>query len=98
MPVGQGQLGQLADTFFILNPSRGADRLRISNQRRGHLDCIDNQDLAALIYQRQKHLVNVFIWPVETRSTTLPEIQTIQGYNLVFWWHLGMFFCAASDP
>ena len=27
----------------------------------------------------------------------LPGIQTIQDYNLVFWWHDGMYFCAASD-
>jgi len=63
----------------------------------GRLDYLDNRDVAALVYQRQKHLINVFIWPVESRPTKLPEIQTIQGYNLVFWWRDGMYFCAASD-
>jgi anti-sigma factor RsiW len=63
----------------------------------GRLDYLDNRDVAALIYQRQKHLINVFIWPVESKPTKLPEIQTIQGYNLVFWWRDGMYFCAASD-
>jgi mycothiol system anti-sigma-R factor len=63
----------------------------------GRLDYLDNRDVAALVYQRQKHLINVFIWPVESRPTKLPAIQTIQGYNLVFWWHDGMYFCAASD-
>jgi anti-sigma factor RsiW len=63
----------------------------------GRLDYLDHRDVAALVYQRQKHLINVFIWPVETRPTKLPDIQTIQGYNLVFWRHDGMDFCAASD-
>ena len=63
----------------------------------GRLDYLDNRDVAALVYQRQKHLINVFIWPVESRPTKLPGIQTIQGYNLVFWWRDGMYFCAASD-
>ena len=63
----------------------------------GRLDYLDNRDVAALVYQRQKHLINVFIWPVESRPAKLPEIQTIQGYNLVFWWRDGMYFCAASD-
>jgi anti-sigma factor (TIGR02949 family) len=63
----------------------------------GRLDYLDNRDVAALVYQRQKHLISVFIWPAESRPAKLPETQTIQGYNLVFWWRDGMYFCAASD-
>jgi anti-sigma factor (TIGR02949 family) len=63
----------------------------------GRLDYLDNRDVAALVYQRQKHLINIFVWPVESKPAKLPGIQTIQGYNLIFWWHDGMYFCAASD-
>ena len=63
----------------------------------GRLDYLDNRDVAALVYQRQKHLINVFIWPAESKPAKLPEIQTIQGYNLAFWWRDGMSFCAVSD-
>ena len=63
----------------------------------GRLDYADSRPVAALVYQRQKHLINVFIWPVESSPTKLPGIQTIQGYNLVFWWRDGMYFCATSD-
>jgi anti-sigma factor (TIGR02949 family) len=63
----------------------------------GRLDYLENREVAALVYQRQKHLINIFIWPVESRPAKLPGIQTIQGYNLVFWWRDGMYFCAASD-
>ena len=63
----------------------------------GRLDFLDHRDVAALVYRRQKHLINVFIWPVESSPAKLPGIQTIQGYNLVFWRRDGMYFCAASD-
>jgi anti-sigma factor RsiW len=63
----------------------------------GRLDYIDHRNVAALVYQRQKHFINVFIWPEEVKGMRLPEVQTIQGYNLVFWSHGGMVFCAASD-
>lgn len=63
----------------------------------GRLDYLNNRNVAALVYQRQKHLINVFVWPGDSKSAKLPETQTIQGYNMVFWWHAGMYFCAASD-
>jgi anti-sigma factor (TIGR02949 family) len=63
----------------------------------GRLDYADGRPVAALIYGRQKHLINVFVWPAESSTAELPGIQTIQGYNLVFWWRDGMDFCAASD-
>jgi anti-sigma factor RsiW len=63
----------------------------------GRLDYLENHNVAALVYQRQKHLINVFVWPGDSKSAKLPETQTIQGYNMVFGWHGGMYFCAASD-
>jgi anti-sigma factor RsiW len=63
----------------------------------GRLDYLDHRNVAALVYQRQKHFINVFVWPEESKAEKLPEVQTIQGYNLIFWTHNGMNFCAASD-
>jgi anti-sigma factor RsiW len=63
----------------------------------GRLDYVGHRNVAALVYQRRKHFVNVFIWPEESKAARLPEIRTIQGYNLVSWSHDGMNFCAASD-
>jgi anti-sigma factor RsiW len=63
----------------------------------GRLDYVGHRDVAALVYQRQKHFINVFVWPDDSRPANLPGAQTIQGYNLVFWSHNGMYFCAASD-
>jgi anti-sigma factor RsiW len=63
----------------------------------GRLDYVDHRNVAALVYQRRKHFINVFVWPEESSAAKLPEVQTIQGYNLVYWSHNGMNFCAASD-
>jgi anti-sigma factor RsiW len=63
----------------------------------GRLDYVDHRNIAALVYGRQKHLINVFVWPEESKAPKPPEVQTIQGYNLVSWSHDGMYFCAASD-
>src|SRR6202042_291542 len=46
----------------------------------GRLDYANGRPVAALVYQRQKHLINVFVWPVESSPTKVPDIQTIQGY------------------
>jgi anti-sigma factor RsiW len=63
----------------------------------GRLDYIGRRNVAALVYQQQKHFINVFIWPEEKSSAKPPEVQTIQGYNVVSWSHNGMNFCAVSD-
>lgn len=63
----------------------------------GRLDYLDHRDVAALVYQRQKHFINVFIWPADSQTRKFPEVQTFRGYNLVFWQRDGMIFCAASD-
>ncbi|MGB0036149.1 MAG: anti-sigma factor [Candidatus Acidiferrales bacterium] len=63
----------------------------------GRLDYLNRRDVAALIYQRQKHFINVFVWPTESKPAKLPGVQTIQGYNVAFWRRDGMSFSAASD-
>lgn len=63
----------------------------------GRLDYLDHRDVAALVYQRQKHFINVFVWPNESKATKLSELRTVRGYNLFFWRENGMNFCAASD-
>ena len=63
----------------------------------GRLDYIGRRDVAALVYQRQKHFINVFLWPEEDNGAKPPEVQTIQGYNVVSWSHNGMNYYAVSD-
>src|SRR5438876_2204468 len=63
----------------------------------GRLEYIANRPVAALVYQRRKHFVNVFIWPASTASDTKPTAQVRQGYNLVHWTAAGMTYWIVSD-
>jgi anti-sigma factor (TIGR02949 family) len=59
----------------------------------GRLDYLDGRPVAALVYRRAKHVINVFIWPGAGGATVTER----QGYNLVQF-ALGDMSCwAVSD-
>ena len=59
------------------------------------LDYPENRPVAALVYQRRKHFIKLFIWP-STHDSGQRAV-TRQGYNLLHWIQSGMVFWAASD-
>ena len=62
----------------------------------GRLDYIDGHPAAALVYLRNKHVINLLIWP----STDPPagvRSSTTHGYHLFQWNQSGMAFWAVSD-
>jgi anti-sigma factor RsiW len=63
----------------------------------GRLDYVDNRPVAALIYQRRKHFINLFIWPSGSDSDVETKTVSRQGYNLFHWTRSGMTHWAASD-
>jgi anti-sigma factor RsiW len=75
----------------------------------GRLDYLDNRPVAALVYQRRKHFINLFVWPAETgadtttrsagnkqRSLSLKAISR-QGYHLLHWLDSEFNYWAISD-
>ena len=62
----------------------------------GRLDVVDNRTVAALVYGRRKHVVNVFIWPTSEKDAA-PRTGSIQGYQWIDWRKQGMEFYAVSD-
>jgi anti-sigma factor RsiW len=63
----------------------------------GRLDYIGGRPVAALIYQHDKHVINLFVWPVGGVTPHLAGDTTIEGYNVVHWTASGMNFWAVSD-
>jgi anti-sigma factor RsiW len=61
----------------------------------GRLDYVGDQTVAAVVYQRQKHVLNLFIWPgyQDLHARRL----TRRGYNIVSWSREGLQFWAVSD-
>jgi anti-sigma factor RsiW len=62
----------------------------------GRLDIIDGHSVAALVYSRRKHFINLFVWPYGGKKTSLPS-GSRNGYNWVTWQSGDMQFCLVSD-
>jgi anti-sigma factor RsiW len=62
----------------------------------GRLDVVGGRSVAALVYNRRRHVINLFVWPAEERDAA-PRSGTLRGYSWVRWTRHGMSFWAASD-
>ena len=62
----------------------------------GRIDVVHGRSVAALVYVRRKHFVNVFIWPADEQDRA-PSSGSQQGYQWLEWREGGMEFCAVSD-
>lgn len=60
----------------------------------GRVDYIGGRVVAALVYRRQKHFINVFVWPAPPVSATT---EARDGYNMANWTQDGLNFWAVSD-
>ena len=63
----------------------------------GRLDYIAGRPAAALIYERRKHLIDVYVWQAPGRSDHDPDGGSRNGYNFLHWTKDGMSFWAVSD-
>ena len=60
----------------------------------GRVDYIGGRVVVALIYRRNGHVINVFIWPSMTASNATTERE---GYNLINWTQAELSFWLVSD-
>ncbi|HUC48833.1 MAG TPA: anti-sigma factor [Xanthobacteraceae bacterium] len=63
----------------------------------GRLDYIDGEPVASVIYQRRKHVINLFVAQRLGTARTTVLTKTIQGYNVRHWTEQGLDFWAVSD-
>jgi anti-sigma factor RsiW len=63
----------------------------------GRLDYLGGKSVVALVYQRNKHPINLFITPAVGSRDSSPISFTRRGYNLLSWVHRDMRYWAVSD-
>jgi anti-sigma factor RsiW len=60
------------------------------------LDYVAGRPVAALVYRRREHTINVFVWP-DSQPVTGPSSQTLRGFQVQHWTRNQMSFWAVSD-
>jgi anti-sigma factor (TIGR02949 family) len=62
----------------------------------GRLDYVREKEVAALVYGRQQHVINLFVWP-SPDSHALPTAASRRGYHVLHGAAGGMTYWAVSD-
>jgi anti-sigma factor RsiW len=65
----------------------------------GRLDYVGRRPVAALVYKRRQHVINVFLWPSvpESDGPRTEHELVFNGYTMRCWAQNGMTYCAVSD-
>ena len=63
----------------------------------GRLDYIDGEAVASVVYQRRKHVINLFVAQRLGTERAAVSATTVQGYNVCHWSDKGLDFWAVSD-
>ncbi len=63
----------------------------------GRVDVIDGRNVAALVYSRRNHIINLFSRPLGAGEHVAEAAMERRGYNLLTWTDGSMRFWAVSD-
>jgi anti-sigma factor RsiW len=63
----------------------------------GRLDYVDGKDVASIVYQRRKHVINLFVTQAAGSEQHGTRLDTMQGFNIRRWTAQGLEFFAVSD-
>jgi anti-sigma factor RsiW len=63
----------------------------------GRVDYLDDRLVAALVYKRDNHLINVYVWPAPADPDARVRTITRHGYHLHHWTQSGMNYWVVSD-
>jgi len=63
----------------------------------GRLDYIDGKAVAALVYRRRKHVINLFVGEALGPAAPTPRADVAHGFNVRRWTEKGLTLLAISD-
>ena len=63
----------------------------------GRLDYVRGRPVAAVVYGRRQHVINVFTWPAQAGGDAARTLTTSHGYNLLHWRTNGVEHWVVSD-
>ena len=63
----------------------------------GRLDYAAGRPVAALVYRKGEHFINLFVWPAASAHEVAESADARQGYHLLFWTRGQTNFWAISD-
>jgi anti-sigma factor RsiW len=63
----------------------------------GRLDYVAGRPVAALVYTRRQHTINVFVWPEASDAVRSSDARAIRGFHVRHWTRGGMTCWAVSD-
>jgi anti-sigma factor RsiW len=61
----------------------------------GRLDYLNGQTVVALVYRRNQHTINVFVWPA--KKSIASTVEERRGYSLINRDLNGLHYCIVSD-
>lgn len=62
----------------------------------GRLDYVDGRTVAALVFRRHQHVINLFVWPASASDSGLESL-SFKGYNIIHWTRSNTTYWAVSD-
>ncbi|MGH7654769.1 MAG: anti-sigma factor family protein [Gemmatimonadaceae bacterium] len=63
----------------------------------GRLDYVGNRAVAALVYQRRAHIINVLTYPADPGADVAPQLESRRGFQIAHWSAGGMAYWVVSD-
>jgi anti-sigma factor RsiW len=63
----------------------------------GRLDYVDARAIAAIVYRRRAHVINLFVAQTASAERRPATLETIQGFNIRRWSDRGLNYWAVSD-
>lgn len=75
-------------------PDLSADGFALSG---GRLDYLVDRPVAALVYRRRDHVINVFTWPADGDGERSVRSLHRQGFHVRSWQRAGLTYWAVSD-